>query len=113
VTTAELDLATRNVATSSTTTMKALIYHALGKRAWENRPQAAVQDHNDAIVRITTATICGTDFRILSSPARRCHHDTLVLVSLAGVSSSLSGLWRILHAQWRVLHSVLSGEHLE
>jgi hypothetical protein len=37
MTTAELDLPTRNVATPSTTTMKALLDHALGKRAWKPR----------------------------------------------------------------------------
>ena len=63
-------------------------------------------------VRITTSTICGTDLHILRSPARRCHHDTLVLASLADLSSPLSRLWRILHAQWRVLHIGCRGEHL-
>ena len=45
--------------------MKALVYHAAGNRAWENKPRPAIQDRNDAIVRITTSTICGTDLHIL------------------------------------------------
>ena len=64
--TAELELATTSAATLSTsTTMKALVYHGPGKRAWENKPRPAIQVPGDAIVRITTSTICGTDLHIL------------------------------------------------
>jgi alcohol dehydrogenase len=46
-------------------TMEALVYHGPGKRAWEKRPKPRVQEATDAIVRITTSTICGTDLHIL------------------------------------------------
>ena len=46
-------------------TMKALVYHGPGKCAWENKPRPAVQNPGDAVVRITTSTICGTDLHIL------------------------------------------------
>ncbi|MFI5346071.1 MAG: zinc-dependent alcohol dehydrogenase family protein [Elusimicrobiota bacterium] len=45
--------------------MKALVYHGPGKIAWEEKPRPALQDATDAIVRITTTTICGTDLHIL------------------------------------------------
>src|SRR5580693_8241357 len=45
--------------------MKALVYHGPGKRAWEDKPRPAIKDSGDAIVRITTSTICGTDLHIL------------------------------------------------
>jgi alcohol dehydrogenase len=45
--------------------MKALVYHGPGKRAWEDNPHPALKDPGDAIVRITTSTICGTDLHIL------------------------------------------------
>src|SRR6187399_3181458 len=53
--------------TTSTATgrMKALVYHGPGKRAWEETPRPAIQNATDAIVRITTSTICGTDLHIL------------------------------------------------
>ncbi len=64
--TAELEPATTRAATPSTsTTMKALVYHGPGKRAWENKPCPTIQDPGDAIVRMTTSTICGTDLHIL------------------------------------------------
>jgi alcohol dehydrogenase len=46
-------------------TMKALVFHGAGRRAWEDRPKPALQAATDAIVRITTSTICGTDLHIL------------------------------------------------
>ena len=45
--------------------MKALVYGGPGKRSWEEKPRPKLQDPNDAIVRITTTTICGTDLHIL------------------------------------------------
>jgi alcohol dehydrogenase len=46
-------------------TMKALVYHGPGKRAWEERPRPEIQHATDAVVRVTTSTICGTDLHIL------------------------------------------------
>jgi alcohol dehydrogenase len=46
-------------------TMKGLVYHGPGKRAWEARPRPVLVDRADAIVRLTTSTICGTDLHIL------------------------------------------------
>jgi len=66
MTTAELELeATRATTLSASATMKALVYHGPGRREWEDRPRPAIQDPGDAIVRITTSTICGTDLHIL------------------------------------------------
>ncbi len=45
--------------------MKALVYHGPGKRAWEEKSKPIITDPADAIVRITTTTICGTDLHIL------------------------------------------------
>lgn len=45
--------------------MKALVYHGPGRKAWEDVPDAAVKDDTDAVVRVETVTICGTDLHIL------------------------------------------------
>jgi len=43
MTTADLTLATTSAQTPSTsTTMKALVYHGPGKRAWEDKPRPAI-----------------------------------------------------------------------
>ena len=45
--------------------MKALVYGGPGQRAWQANPKPVVRDPGDAVVRITTTTICGTDLHIL------------------------------------------------
>jgi alcohol dehydrogenase len=50
---------------SESKSMKALTYRGPGKRAWEDRPKPGIQAPTDAIVRVTTTTICGTDLHIL------------------------------------------------
>ena len=63
---AELGLkAATNADLHSTNTMKALVYHGPGKPAWEDKPRPIIQQATDAIVRVTTSTICGTDLHIL------------------------------------------------
>jgi alcohol dehydrogenase len=45
--------------------MKALVYHGPGLRAWETAPDPSILEPTDAIVRIDSSTICGTDLHIL------------------------------------------------
>ncbi|MGZ4748750.1 MAG: zinc-dependent alcohol dehydrogenase family protein [Oryzihumus sp.] len=45
--------------------MKALVYHGPGKKAWEEVPDPTIVHPTDAIVRVDTTTICGTDLHIL------------------------------------------------
>ena len=55
------------VATGVETTdmMKALVYLGPGRRAWQSTPRPVIRDPTDAVVRITTSTICGTDLHIM------------------------------------------------
>ena len=46
-------------------TMTALVFHGPNNLALEVRPKPAISRATDAIVRITTTTICGTDLHIL------------------------------------------------
>jgi alcohol dehydrogenase len=45
--------------------MKALVYHGPGEKAWEDVADPEIRDDTDAIVRVDTTTICGTDLHIL------------------------------------------------
>jgi alcohol dehydrogenase len=45
--------------------MKALVYHGPGKKVWEDVPEPKIQAPTDALVRVDTTTICGTDLHIL------------------------------------------------
>ena len=93
--TAELNQEVTSAATlSASTTMKALVYHGPGKRAWEDKPRPAIQHPGDAIVRITTSTICGTDLHILKGdlPAvtdgRILGHEGIGVVEQVGAGVS-------------------------
>jgi alcohol dehydrogenase len=58
--------------------MKALVYHGPGKKAWEEKPDPTIVDATDAIVRIDTATICGTDLHILKGDVPEVEPGTVL-----------------------------------
>jgi len=72
--------------------MKALVYHGPGMRAWEETPRPTIQHATDAIVRITTSTICGTDLHILKGdlpsvmPGRILGHEGIGVVMEVGTA---------------------------
>jgi alcohol dehydrogenase len=74
--------------------MNALVYHGPGQRAWEDRPKPRIQHPGDAIVRITTSTICGTDLHILKgdvpsvTPGRILGHEGVGVVEDIGPAVS-------------------------
>ena len=76
-------------------TMQALVYHGPGKRAWEKKPKATIQAATDAVVRITTSTICGTDLHILKgdlpavSDGRILGHEGVGIVEDVGAAVSV------------------------
>ena len=45
--------------------MKALVYGGPGLKSWTDVPDPTLQSSTDAIVRVDTTTICGTDLHIL------------------------------------------------
>lgn len=45
--------------------MNALVYHGPGRKSWEQVPNPELIRPTDAIVRIDTTTICGTDLHIM------------------------------------------------
>jgi alcohol dehydrogenase len=93
MTTAELSLVTAEARTRDRT-MKALVYHGPGKCAWEDKPRPAIQEPGDAIVRVTTSTICGTDLHILKgdlpavSNGRILGHEAIGMVEQIGTGVS-------------------------
>ncbi len=47
------------------TNMKAVVFHGANNLTLEEKPKPKIIKATDAIVRITTTTICGTDLHIL------------------------------------------------
>src|SRR6187401_317122 len=58
--------------------MKALVYHGPGMRSWDEVPDPAIQQPTDAIVRIDSATICGTDLHILKGDVPEVKPGTIL-----------------------------------
>jgi alcohol dehydrogenase len=58
--------------------MKALVYHGPGEKAWEEAPDPTIQEPTDAIVRIDSSTICGTDLHILKGDVPEVQPGTIL-----------------------------------
>ena len=93
---------------TTTDTMMALVYGGPGQRAWQAKPRPIVRDPGDAVVRITTSTICGTDLHIMKgdvptvTPGRILGHEGV------GVIEAVGPLVSTFHKGDRVLISCIS-----
>jgi alcohol dehydrogenase len=58
--------------------MKALVYHGPGQRRWESVPDREILAPTDAIVRIDSSTICGTDLHILKGDVPEVKAGTIL-----------------------------------
>lgn len=88
--------------------MKAIVYHGPGQKSWDEVPDPVISADTDAIVRVDSTTICGTDLHILKgdvpevTPGRILGHEAVGTVQSVG-----SGVRRV-HAGDRVLVSCIS-----
>ena len=79
-------------AAAERSSMRALVYQGPGLRAWEERPRPTISLPTDAIVRITTSTICGTDLHIMKGdvptvePGRVLGHEGVGIVEEVGAA---------------------------
>lgn len=55
--------------------MKALVFHGPGELPLEDRLMPTLQAPNDAIVRVRTTAICGTDLHILRNSNKMIFSD--------------------------------------
>src|SRR6266568_7295272 len=58
--------------------MEALVYHGPGQKDWETKPDPSVVAATDAIVRIDSSTICGTDLHILKGDVPEVQPGTIL-----------------------------------
>jgi alcohol dehydrogenase len=58
--------------------INALVYHGPGRKAWEARPDPEIARPTDAIVQLTTSTICGTDLHILAGDVPEVRPGTVL-----------------------------------
>ncbi|KAD3515119.1 zinc-binding dehydrogenase [Arthrobacter yangruifuii] len=70
--------------------MKALVYEGPGQKSWKDVPDPRIQEPRDAIVKIDTTTICGTDLHILKgdvpavTPGRILGHEGVGTITEIG-----------------------------
>ena len=58
--------------------MKGLVYGGPGVRTWQDVPDRVIEEPTDAIVRIDTSTICGTDLHILKGDVPEVKPGTIL-----------------------------------
>jgi alcohol dehydrogenase len=65
--------------------MKALVYHGPGERGWDSVDDPTIIDPTDAIVRIDTSTICGSDLHILKGDVPETPAGTILGHEAVGI----------------------------
>ncbi len=103
--------ATANPATTdvvNTNMMKALVYGGPGQRAWQSTPRPIVRDPGDAVVRITTSTICGTDLHIMKGDVPTVTAGRILGHEGVGVIEAVGPMVSTFRAGDRVLISCIS-----
>ena len=74
--------------------MKALVYHGPGQRGWDTVADPTILAATDAIVRVDTTTICGTDLHILkgdvpeTTPGTILGHEAVGTIQEVGAAVS-------------------------
>ena len=74
--------------------MKGVVFQGPGRVSVEELPEPRIEEPTDAIVRVTTSTICGTDIRILDGripmpPGTPIGHEFVGVVEEAGAAVDL------------------------
>jgi alcohol dehydrogenase len=88
--------------------MKALVYHGPGKKAVEEVAKPELRAPDDAIVKITKTTICGTDLHILKGDVASCTPGRILGHEGVGVIDSVGAGVTAFRPGDRVLISCIS-----
>src|SRR5215472_13088201 len=88
--------------------MKALVYHGPGLRAWETAPDPTILEPTDAIVRIDSSTICGTDLHILKGDVPEVRPGTILGHEAVGTVVEVGAAVTTIEAGDRVLVSCIT-----
>jgi threonine dehydrogenase-like Zn-dependent dehydrogenase len=65
--------------------MKAIVYHDVGDIRLDDVPEPAIQDPNDALVRITGSGICGTDLHMIRGTMPGMEEGTILGHEAVGI----------------------------
>jgi alcohol dehydrogenase len=65
--------------------MNAVVFHGPGQKSWDRVEDPKIRQGEDAIVRITTTTICGTDLHILKGDVPEVRPGTVLGHEAVGI----------------------------
>jgi alcohol dehydrogenase len=88
--------------------MKALVYHGPGAKAWEEVARPEIAADTDAIVRVDTTTICGTDLHILKGDVPAMVDGRIIGHEAVGTVDAIGGAVKNVKVGDRVLVSCVS-----
>lgn len=88
--------------------MKALVYHGPGQKSWDDVPDPTILAPTDAIVRIESTTICGTDLHILKGDVPAVQDGRILGHEGVGVVTEVGAAVTTLSVGDRVIISCIS-----
>ncbi|MFC8348421.1 zinc-dependent alcohol dehydrogenase family protein [Streptomyces sp. NPDC057280] len=88
--------------------MKGFVFHGPGQSSWEDVPDPGVKEPTDAIVRVDTVTICGTDLHILKGDVPEVRPGTVLGHEAVGEIVEVGGDVRTVRPGDRVLVSCIT-----
>lgn len=89
-------------------TMKALVYQAIGQKALIDCPKPQIVAATDAIIKITKTTICGTDLHILKGDLPSCEPGRILGHEGVGIVDQVGSAVTVFKPGDRVLISCVS-----
>jgi alcohol dehydrogenase len=88
--------------------MKALVFGGPGQRAWSDVPDPTVVDPTDAVIRVDTVTICGTDLHILGGDVPAVQKGRILGHEAVGTIEAVGSAVTTVRPGDRVLASCIS-----
>ncbi|OEJ28348.1 alcohol dehydrogenase [Streptomyces agglomeratus] len=88
--------------------MKALVFQGPGKTSWQEVPDPGIKDASDAVVRVDSVTICGTDLHIIKGDVPEVAPGTVLGHEAVGEVVEVGSEVRTVRPGDRVLVSCIS-----
>jgi alcohol dehydrogenase len=95
-------------ASAPTGTMKALVYQGPEIKSWEDVPKPVIIDDTDAIIRVDSTTICGSDLHILKGDVPEVTTGRILGHEAVGTVMEVGGAVKRMRAGDRVLVSCIT-----
>jgi alcohol dehydrogenase len=88
--------------------MHALVYHGPGNKSWDEVAEPTLREDTDAVVRVDTTTICGTDLHILKGDVPAVTDGRILGHEAVGTVTEVGAGVKSVHPGDRVLVSCIT-----